>query len=265
MIGNQIPKPKFIREFRLGLVVYGGVSLAVYMNGVCREFYNAVRGRGVYKLIKALTDSDIVVDIISGTSAGGINGVLLSYALTNSSKDITFDFKDFSGVWRDSGDIGELLRKVNSADDVNSILDGEGYYQEQLSAAFQSVWKKQSKAPDDDWFSDFNELDLFVTGTDVLGKVSRQFDNTGKLIEVNDHHAVFILKHRKDRKTPFQPDNNQISQKALAKLCRITSCFPVAFPVVSVNLEEVDPQNSVDMKLVEWGNLNNRAKPKERP
>jgi patatin-related protein len=265
MIGNQIPKPKFIREFRLGLVVYGGVSLAVYMNGVCREFYNAVRGRGVYKLIKALTDSDIVVDIISGTSAGGINGVLLSYALTNSSKDITFDFKDFSGVWRDSGDISELLRKVNSADDVNSILDGEGYYQEQLAAAFQSVWKKQSKAPDDDWFSDFNELDLFVTGTDVLGKVSCQFDNTGKLIEVNDHHAVFILKHRKDRKTPFQPDNNQISQKALAKLCRITSCFPVAFPVVSVNLEEVDPQNSVDMKLVEWGNLNNRAKPKERP
>ena len=265
MIGNQIPKPKFIREFRLGLVVYGGVSLAVYMNGVCREFYNAVRGRGVYKLIKALTDSDIVVDIISGTSAGGINGVLLSYALTNSSKDITFDFKDFSGVWRDSGDIGELLRKVNSADDVNSILDGEGYYQEQLSAAFQSVWKKQSKAPDDDWFSDFNELDLFVTGTDVLGKVSCQFDNTGKLIEVNDHHAVFILKHRKDRKTPFQPDINEIPQKALAKLCRITSCFPVAFPVVSVNLEEVDPQNSVDMKLVEWGNLNNRAKPKERP
>jgi patatin-related protein len=235
------------------------------MNGVCREFYNAVRGRGVYKLIKALTDSDIVVDIISGTSAGGINGVLLSYALTNSSKDITFDFKDFAGVWRDSGDIGELLRKVNSADDVNSILDGEGYYQEQLAAAFQSVWKKQSKAPDDDWFSDFNELDLFVTGTDVLGKVSRQFDNTGKLIEVNDHHAVFILKHRKDRKTPFQPDNNQISQKALAKLCRITSCFPVAFPVVSVNLDDVDSPNPVDMKLVEWGNLNNRAKPKERP
>jgi patatin-related protein len=265
MIGNQIPKPKFIREFRLGLVVYGGVSLAVYMNGVCREFYNAVRGRGVYKLIKALTDSDIVVDIISGTSAGGINGVLLSYSLANSSEKETYDFENFSGVWRDSGDINELLRQVKSPGDVNSILDGEGYYQKELTAAFQSVWEKRSKAPDDDWFSDFNELDLFVTGTDVLGKVSRQFDNTGKLIEVNDHHAVFILKHRKDRKTPFQPENNGIPQKALAKLCRITSCFPVAFPVVSVNLEEVDPQNSVDKKLVEWGNLNNRVKPKERP
>lgn len=262
-----LPKPEFHREFRLGLVVYGGVSLAVYMNGVCREFYNAVRGRGVYKLIKALTDSDIVVDIISGTSAGGINGVLLSYALTNSSEKETFDFKNFSGVWRDSGDINELLREVNSSGDVNSILDGEGYYQNALASAFQSVWEKRKKAPDDDWFSDFSELDLFVTGTDVLGKISRYFDNTGKLIEVNDHHAVFILKHRKNRKTPFQPDDNGITQKALAKLCRITSCFPVAFPVVTVKLKDdtKNPDRKIDQQLVEWGDLNNRVIPKEKP
>ena len=42
-----------------------------------------MRGRGVYRLIKAITDSEIVVDVISGTSAGGINGVMLSYALCN--------------------------------------------------------------------------------------------------------------------------------------------------------------------------------------
>jgi patatin-related protein len=262
-----LSKPDFIREFRLGLVVYGGVSLAVYMNGVCREFYNAVRGRGVYKLIKALTDSDIVVDIISGTSAGGINGVLLSYALTNSSEKETYDFANLSGVWRHSGDINELLRKVNPSGDVNSILDGEGYYQHELARAFQSVWEKRSPAPVDDWFSDFSELDLFVTGTDVLGKISRQFDNTGKLIEVNDHHAVFILKHRKGRKTPFQPNDNEIPQKALAKLCRITSCFPVAFPVVTVKLEDdsSNPDREVDKQLVEWGDLDNRVKPNGRP
>jgi hypothetical protein len=69
------------REVRLGVVMYGGVSLAVYINGVAHEFFRAVRGRGVYRLIKALTDSDIIVDVISGTSAGGINGVMLSYAL----------------------------------------------------------------------------------------------------------------------------------------------------------------------------------------
>src|SRR6266852_9718541 len=68
------------REVRLGLVMYGGISLAIYINGVSHEFFRAVRGRGIYRLSKALTDSDIVVDIISGTSAGGVNGVFLAYA-----------------------------------------------------------------------------------------------------------------------------------------------------------------------------------------
>jgi predicted acylesterase/phospholipase RssA len=71
------------REVRLGIVMYGGVSLAIYIYGVAHELFRAVRGRGIYKLLKAVTDSDIVVDVISGTSAGGINGVLLGYALSN--------------------------------------------------------------------------------------------------------------------------------------------------------------------------------------
>jgi Patatin-like phospholipase len=114
-------KPDFSCEHRLGLVVYGGVSLAIYMNGICQEFYNAVRGRGVYKLIKALTDADIVVDIVSGTSAGGINGVLLSYALANTNQakqknnspskqtKSEIKFEKFSEVWKNSGDIQKLL------------------------------------------------------------------------------------------------------------------------------------------------------------
>lgn len=258
-------KPGFNREFRLGLVVYGGVSLAVYMNGVCREFYNAVRGRGIYKLIKALTDSDIVVDIISGTSAGGVNGVLLSYALTNSNENETFDFKDFADVWRKSGDINELLRQPNTKGDINSLLDGEKYYQGELVSAFQSVLQKRKPAPADDWFSPFDELDLFVTGTDVLGKVSCYFDNTGKLIQANDNHAVFVLKHRLGRKEPFQPSSDTIG--ALSKLCRITSCFPVAFPVVTVKLKPDEngnyPDKQFDKLLIEWGKLQERRLPEE--
>ncbi len=71
------------REVRFGLVLYGGVSLAVYINGVTRELSRLVRGNGLYKLIKWLTDSELTVDIISGTSAGGINGIFLAYALAN--------------------------------------------------------------------------------------------------------------------------------------------------------------------------------------
>src|ERR671929_926969 len=100
-------------ETRFGLVMYGGVSLAIYINGVAQEFFNAVRGRGVYKFIKALTDSDIVVDIISGTSAGGINGIMLAYALCNKK-----EFADAAGLWRNDGDIRRLLRSPSGRPDA---------------------------------------------------------------------------------------------------------------------------------------------------
>ena len=262
-----LKKPDFRQETRLGLVLYGGVSLAVYMNGVCREFYNATRGRGIYKLIKALTDSDIVVDIVSGTSAGGINGVLLSYAVANSYEKIVVDFKEFGDIWRESGDINKLLRplkKENNQIDVNSLLNGEGYYQEELFKAFEKAGNKQESAPDGEWYSEFNELDLFITGTDVLGRIHQTFDNTGKVIEIKDHRCIFQLKYREDQDVgdPFSTKDAD-TQKALAKLCRITSCFPLAFPVVPV---EIKSDNKVDNKLQEWGKLlRNRLLPQEPP
>ncbi len=271
MTDQTFKKPSFRRELRLGLVVYGGVSLAVYMNGVCREFYNAVRGRGAYKLIKALTDSDIIVDIISGTSAGGINGVLLSYALTNSTADQVADFANLAQIWRESGNILGLMRQPSPSDSqLDSILDGEGYYQKQLKEAFDKAQNSKAPAPTDEWLSEFNELDLFVTGTDVFGRVYKVFDDTGRVIEIKDHKGMFQLKHRQGRKEPFNPGSTSNPVKvtseelhqALAKLCRITSCFPVAFPVVDVQLKEKNP---VDQKLVEWGLLEKRELPEKRP
>ncbi len=272
-MNENYQKPEFTREHRLGLVVYGGVSLAIYMNGVCREFYNAVRGRGIYKLIKALTDSDIIVDIISGTSAGGINGVLLSYALTNSNEQEIVDFENFDQVWRDSANIRKLIRqpKNQESNQADSLFDGENYYQKALEDAFYQGQSNKKQAPSDEWLSPSNELDLFVTGTDVLGQVYQVFDQTGSVIEINNHRAVFQLKHRQGRKEPFNFEYNPAVPKlntedihqSLAKLCRITSCFPVAFPVVTVELK--NPNNYVDSMLVRWGSLENRDLPKQPP
>ncbi|HEY9609597.1 patatin-like protein [Allocoleopsis sp.] len=264
MFDYSFEQPNFRREIRLGLVVYGGVSLAIYMNGVCREFYNTVRGRGIYKLIKALTDSDIVVDIISGTSAGGINGVLLSYALANSNLREVIDFANFADIWRESGDILKLLREPSSSNTkVESVLNGEGYYQNQLQEAFGKGYSNKNPAPKGEWASDFNELDLFITGTDVFGRIYKTFDDTGSVIEIKDHRAVFQLKHRRGRKEPFNPKGDGFSiqlfseeiYQALGKLCRITSCFPVAFPVVEV---ELNGSKKIDQKLVQWGQLDKR-------
>lgn len=264
MSNNSFRKPSFRREIRLGLVVYGGVSLAIYMNGVCREFYNAVRGRGIYKLLKALTDSDIVVDIVSGTSAGGINGVLLSFALANSNLKQVVDFANFAEIWRESGDIFKLMREPSSSKTKSeSVLNGEGYYQTQLKEAFEKAYNNKRSAPAGEWVSDFNELDLFVTGTDIFGRVYKVFDDTGCVIEIKDHRSVFQLKHRRGRKEPLNPQGDSSSlqmtsediYQSLAKLCRITSCFPVAFPVVDVELKG---SNTIDQKLVEWGQLEKR-------
>src|SRR5262249_61052053 len=92
-------------EIRIGLVLYGGVSLAIYINGVVREFFEAVHGRGVYKLLKVLTDSDLVVDVVSGTSAGGINGILLASAPCNDPH-----LADCAGLWRRDAGIRQPLR-----------------------------------------------------------------------------------------------------------------------------------------------------------
>ncbi|MBW4696666.1 MAG: patatin-like protein [Aphanocapsa lilacina HA4352-LM1] len=267
--------PSFRREFRLGLVVYGGVALAIYMNGVCQEFYNAVRGRGLYKLIKALSDSDITVDVVSGTSAGGINGVLLGYALANSDEQRVVDFEGFARLWRENGAIDKLLRKAEvrrASDRIESVLDGEGYYQQKLFEALQSVGRPRP-IPNgtDEWPSPTAELDLFVTGTDLLGRVTQALDNTGSCIEVKNHRSVFLLKHRRGRRAEFNPDEPDRLQ-ALAKLCRITSCFPVAFPVVTVKLPTADPTgrlaplvDPVDRFLVQWGKLDKRELPDVPP
>jgi patatin-related protein len=249
----KLPKPNFSREHRLGLVVYGGVSLAIYMYGICQEFYNAVRGRGIYKLIKALTDADIVVDIISGTSAGGINGVLLSYALANSQGKKWINFEEFAEVWKDSGDIDQLLfNKKYDGFDKSSFFDGKGYYKAEIyNALIARKDDLEENSSEDDWVSKVEELDLFITGTDILGRIYQVFDNTRCVIEVKDHHTVFHLKYREHGDNDFKSD--ETTCEALAKLCQITSCFPVAFPPVTVELEP--EEHHADKKLVEWGGL----------
>jgi predicted acylesterase/phospholipase RssA len=96
------------REARLGIVMCGGVSLAIYINGVAQKLFRAMEGTGTYKLLKACLDTDIVVDIISDISAGGINGLFLAYALVNGK-----DFTRTKNLWREPGDFSWLLQRVD--------------------------------------------------------------------------------------------------------------------------------------------------------
>jgi patatin-related protein len=234
----------FSREVRLGIVMYGGVSLAVYENGVAQELFRAVKGEGVYRLIKELTDSDIIVDIMSGTSAGGINGIMLGYALANDR-----DFTASADLWRNDGDILKLLREPSDRNNL-SILDSRGFYQSRLEAAYAGMPAYQIPEGIPCACSKTEELDVFVTGTNVQGRIFTEFDEEGHPIDVKDHRQVFLLSYRDDRKNEFKP----AYAAALAKLSRTTSCFPVAFEPVRV--PDPDPAHAEsDDLLRRWGYL----------
>ena len=117
-----------VKELRLGLVCYGGVSLAIYMHGMTKEIQRAVRAsvleeRGqlseegaaselAYReLLGALSDernvhTRIVVDAIAGSSAGGINGIFLAKALAHdASQDGLRD------LWFEHGDLEKIIRR----------------------------------------------------------------------------------------------------------------------------------------------------------
>lgn len=270
-------QPNFLREMQLGLVVYGGFSLAIYTHGICQEFYNAVRGRGIYKLVKALTDADLVVDTISGSSAGGINGILLAYAIANSNDREIVDFSQFAKIWRNSDTAIRLLKKPGlfkfslganaggengdeAAAQADAMRAGLAHRQGLLAALMRGVEYKLPR-PTAEWFSTTKELDLAIAGTDYLGRVNRTAEDHQLHPGTKDHRAVFRLKHRHGRKEPFNPHYQDPSlprtpndtYQALIKLCQITAGIPVISPLVEISLQ--DRRNLVDRQLVTWGKL----------
>ena len=265
------------REVRLGVVMFGGVSLAVYINGVAQELFRAVRGRGVYRLLKALTDSDIVVDILSGASAGGINSVLLSAALCNGT-----ELGSTANLWRESADIESLLsigegsaHDSQGAPAKSSVLDG-AFFHEQLRAALAQLLGSPTPSNELEDVSTLRELDLFVTATDIDGQKGVWFDALKHPIQLQDHRTLFRLKHRDRRNLPFarnaagdgwpcDPSAAEINIEALTTLSHITSCFPGAFeplkvtiparPEVGENEHFTSPAQAVNARLSYWGAL----------
>ena len=95
------PSTAVDRELRMALVMTGGVSLAVWMGGVSAELYRLVKREGVYGDLLALTDTRVTVDITSGSSAGGLNGVFLGAALA---RDLpTSEFDRLRDLWAPPG------------------------------------------------------------------------------------------------------------------------------------------------------------------
>ena len=260
-VRTAAPACDFTQELRLAVVMYGGVSLAVYMNGVAQELLRLVRasapatrpGRSSDPVPAHLADSDlrgserayrrlarilgadgdwralandpgaplrtrVVIDILAGTSAGGINAIFLAKALANDQ-----DIDRLRGLWLRKGDLDRLL---NRAKQPESLLDGQQMLDDLLEA-FDAMDADRQPAAESPYV---DELDLHVTATDIRGRAEVLPLGDGDASE-RRHRHVFRFAYAAaqavgDDANDFAWRDNPL----LAFAARCTSSFPVAFP-----------------------------------
>ncbi len=112
------------KELRLALICYGGISLAVYMHGITKEIWRLARASQAYHagetplsgsqavyhaLLEEIEQHSglrlrVLIDIIAGASAGGINGVFLSQAISTGQS-----LEPLTQLWLDSADVEALI------------------------------------------------------------------------------------------------------------------------------------------------------------
>lgn len=285
-------KQDYGSEIRLGIVMYGGVSLAIYINGVTNELYelacatprqdrdaptDGTATRAVYaalarlvanpeaaeKYAKALKDANeltsgpdkdkalaaadhlledlcsedparFVIDVVSGTSAGGINGMFLARALANGEP-----FKPLKDLWITEGDIRKLINDEQSYKDAGiphqsatkpkSLLNSDRMYVKLVEAMDQMALKNQQATS-----PCVEQMDLFVTTTDIRGSVVpiRLFD---QMVQEYRYKHVFHFRYNdEDSQNELAPAHTPF----LAFAARCTSSFPFAFEPMTLEAAE---------------------------
>jgi len=112
------------KELRLALVCYGGVSLAVYMHGITKELWRLARAsrafhdgapastgsEAIYRRLLEQIETEkgvklrVLIDVIAGASAGGLNGVFLGHAISTGQS-----LEPLTKLWLERADVEVLL------------------------------------------------------------------------------------------------------------------------------------------------------------
>jgi len=290
------------KELRIALVCFGGVSLAVYMHGISKEILKLVRAssalhgiadRGKRAKAAFLDEADpenreydtesvyfellreigrrvelrVVVDIIAGASAGGINGTMLARALSHD-----LPLGPLRNLWLDNADVTVLLSPEakarawskwflkpfiwGAAHGMLKIRDAE--VRRNMSLFLRSRWFKPPldggvmarlmydaitamgapKRPTASLLPSGHSLDLFVTLTDYHGYHQLVQIHDPPLIHELEHHHVLHFGYRRKANGDVESDFGLDNAPALAFAARATSSFPGAFP--PARIAEID-------------------------
>jgi len=230
------------QDIRLAVVLNGGVSLAVWISGVTHELNELVQasrrrsiGHGpasdTYGDLLGILQATARIDVIAGTSAGGINGGFLSLGLVHGC-----DLSGLRKLWQDQGDLGVLLRDpLEKA--PPSLLRGQ-YFHDELAKAYVQVWGEKTGLP----ATDSEDVDLFLTGTLWDGRRSFFADDMGRRITETDHDATFHFTSDPEI-LELSPDGSGNLKavgvtRQLAVASRCTASFPAAFEPFPVRVPE---------------------------
>jgi patatin-related protein len=286
----------------MALVCFGGVSLAVYMHGISKEILKLVRAsrtlHGIadrterasqrsenvfssgnleydteavyFDLLREIgrhLELRVIVDVIAGASAGGINGVMLARALAHD-----LPVAHLRDMWLESGDVAELLAQSRRARrwskpfmspfvwafGWSSRVARDREVRQKLSLFVRSRW---FKPPLDgpkmsalmfaavDGMGDPADparslvpsglgLDLFVTVTDFYGYQQLVQIHDPAVIQEREHRHVLHFGYRRFPNGEVQSDFGRDNAAALAFAARATSSYPGAFPPAQIR--EID-------------------------
>ncbi|MGZ8347515.1 MAG: patatin-like protein [Allosphingosinicella sp.] len=285
------------KELRIALVCYGGISLAVYMHGVTKEVWRLAKAssayaggaarqtgsEGVYHdLLRRISehggiDLRVLVDILAGASAGGINAVFLAHAIASG-----HSLDPLTDLWLESADVNKLVdpgvnivsrfaksaaipfawalsRRSGTVHDTveqehraevraklaNFVrarwfappFGGPGFTSLILDA-FDAMEKKPDGGP---LLPDYQPLDLFVTVTDFRGHPQQLRLNTPPEVTEQEHRITLSFHGRPGEARGFA-DPVELTYAA-----RATASFPGAFPPFTVHeLDRVLEQRGRD-------------------
>jgi len=233
-----------VTEHRLALIMNGGVSLAVWMGGVACEIDNARRASNGIPVHEGATDVEkkvhnlwseatkrlgvrVTVDVIAGTSAGGLNGVLLAAAIARGAS-----IADLKKLWLKSGQMSaDALFKPQSQGTL-SLMNG-GFFHDQISDELKRMVATEHG----------REVSLIVTST-ALGASSRQVeDSSGRRFSEADHRRRFRFSRYGSRPEyveaknghelrEHKPVDDLAQDEPLATAARASASFPAAFAPV---------------------------------
>lgn len=272
------------REVRFAVVMYGGVSLAIYINGVAQELLNIVRSTApkaadsdkpllseaeltgamsVYRKLGqylAMRDKEargekliqskpikepirvrFVVDVISGTSAGGINGVFLAKALARNQ-----GMTGLKQLWLSEGDLGKLLNDKRSIRDLRgfklkrpqgSLLNSQRMYRKLLEALdnMDTARAENTSEVEKKLSPLVRELDLFITTTDIDG-IPLPISLSDEVVYERRYKNVFHFRYATPEATgSLRDDFIKQNDPFLAFAARCTSSFPFAFEAMRLS------------------------------